>query len=151
MRFRESHRLENAINSARDEARNLSDENQARLAQLMTVWASGYLEATCRDVLRTYADRRADSSVVRFVSRNLDRFNSPKMGNIIGLVRSFDEGRATELERFVEGRIKESVNSLVGVRNQIAHGRSTDITVGRIVQQFEDAKKLAGKLEDLFQ
>ena len=150
MSFRDSHRLENAINSARNEARELSDENRARLAQLMTVWASGYLEAKCRDILRAYATRRAERSVGRFVSRNLDRFNSPKMANIIDLVRSFDEDRAAELESFVEGRIKESVNSLVGLRNQIAHGRPTDITVGRITQQFEDAKRLAGKLEHLF-
>ena len=80
MSFRDSHLLENAINSARNEARDLSYENQARLAQLMTVWASGYLEATCRDVLRTYAEQRAEPSVARFVSLNLDRFSSPKMG-----------------------------------------------------------------------
>lgn len=151
MSFRDSRYLENAINSARNEAGDLSDQNQARLAQLMTVWASGYLEATCRDVLRTYAEQRSDSSVTRFVSRNLDRFSSPRMENIVTLVRSFDKDRADELEKFAEGSIKESVNSMVGLRNQIAHGRPTGITVGRIARQFEDAKKLAGKLEDLFQ
>ena len=151
MSFRDSHLLENAINSARNEARDLSDENQARLAQLMTVWASGYLEATCRDVLRTYAEQRAEPSVARFVSLNLDRFSSPKMGNIIDLVRSFDKNRADELEKFADDGVKESVNSIVGLRNNIAHGRPTDVSVGRIVQYFEDAKKLAGKLKDLFQ
>ena len=117
----------------------------------MTVWASGYLEATCRDVLRTYAEQRAEPSVARFVSLNLDRFSSPKMGNIIDLVRSFDKNRADELEKFADDGVKESVNSIVGLRNNIAHGRPTDVSVGRVVQYFEDAKKLAGKLKDLFQ
>lgn len=98
MSFRESRYLEDAISSARDEAQNLSEESRSWLAQLMTVWASGYLEATCRDVLRTYAEQRADPSVARFVSQNFDRFSSPKMENILTLVHSFDKGRAKNLE-----------------------------------------------------
>lgn len=92
MSFRDSHRLENAINSARNEAPKLSDENQAWLAQLMTVLASGYLEATCREVLKTYAEQRADPSVARYVSANLERFNSPKIENILTLVGSSVQG-----------------------------------------------------------
>ncbi len=114
MSFRDSRYLENTISSARDEARNLSEGGRSWLAQLMTVWASGYLEATCRDVLRTYAEQRAEPSVARFVSRNLDRFSSPKMENILTLVRSFDKNRADELEEFADGSVKESVNSIVG-------------------------------------
>ena len=150
MSFRESRYLENTISSARDEARNLSEGGRSWLAQLMTVWASGYLEATCRDVLRTYAEQRAEPSVARFVSRNLDRFSSPKMENILTLVRSFDKNRADDLEEFADGSVKESVNSIVGLRNQIAHGRPTNVSVGRISQYFEDAKKFARKLETLF-
>ena len=150
MSFRDSRYLENAISSAHDEARNLSEEGQSWLAQLMTVWASGYLEATCRDVLRTYAEQRAEPSVVRFVSRSLSRSRSPNMENILTLVRSFDKSRADELEEFVDGSVKESVNSIVGLRNQIAHGRPTSISVGRIWQYFEDAKKFDRKLVTLF-
>lgn len=103
MSIGDSQRLENAILSARDAARALSAENQARLAQLMTVWASGYLEAMCRDVLRAYAEQRADPGVARFVSHSLTRSRSPRMENIVELVRSFDKNRASELENFAEG------------------------------------------------
>lgn len=150
MSFGDSQYLENAILSARNAARDLSAENQARLAQLMTVWACGYLEVTCRDVLRAYAEQRADPSVARFVSHSLTRSRSPRMENIVGLVRLFDKNRANELENFAEGAIKESVNSIVGLRNQIAHGRPTDISVGRIGSYFDRAKKFAKKLEALF-
>ena len=150
MSFGDSRSLEDTILSARHAAQALSDENQARLAQLMTVWASGYLEATCRDVLRAYAERRADPSVARFVSHQLDRFSNPKMEKIVDLVRSFDKNRANELDEFAEGAIKESVNSIVGLRNQIAHGRQTDISVGRIGSHFDHAREFARKLEALF-
>ena len=150
MSIGDSQRLENAILSARDAARALSAENQARLAQLMTVWASGYLEAMCRDVLRAYAEQRADPGVARFVSHSLTRSRSPRMENIVELVRSFDKNRASELENFAEGAIKESVNSIVGLRNQIAHGHPTDISVGRIGSYFDHVRKFAEKLEALF-
>ena len=153
MSFRDSKRLETAIDSARDEAASsrLSEENKAWLAQLMTVWASGYLEASCRYAVLAYTERRAHPTVVNFVSQSLNRFQNPKMENILTLVRGLDSNIADDLSKYADDSIKESVNSIVGIRHQIAHGRSANISVGRITQYFEDAKKLARKMEDLLQ
>ena len=148
--FGDSHRLKAAIDSARATAHQLSSENQSRLAQLMTIWASGYLEATCREVLRAYARQRSDPSVLRYVSRNLERFRNPNMDNILNLIRSFDEDSARQLEDFASGSIKESVNGIVAQRHRIAHGRSTDTTIARVNQQFDDARKFTNKLKALF-
>jgi len=133
------------------DASELPIENQSRLAQLMTIWASGYLEATCREVLRDHARYRSDPSVQRFVSRNLERFRNPTMNNVVNLIRSFDETRARQLEDFASGSIKDSVNGMVVQRHRIAHGRSTDTTIARVSQQFEDTRKIANKLKTLFQ
>ena len=150
MRFGDSHRLEEAIGAARVEAGELSIENQSRLAQLMTIWGSGYLEAKCREILRRYVERHANPTVRRFVSQNLERFNNPKADKIFDLVRSFDKNKANQLEDFARGSISESVNGMIAQRHRIAHGRSTDTTVMRICQQFDDVKKFANKLENLF-
>lgn len=153
MSFKDRKRLETAIDRARGEAGSpqLSDENKAWLAQLMTIWASGYLEATCRDVLLEYTKKRANLNVVDFVSQNLNRPRSPEMENILTLIRGFDQDVANRLDEFTDGSIKESVNSIVGIRHLIAHGRSADISVGRIAQYFDNAKKLARKMEELLQ
>ena len=153
MSFRDSKRLEIAIDSARDEAASsqLSEENRARLAQLMTIWASGYLEATCRDAVLAYTKRRADPTIVKFVSRSLNRFRNPRMENILALVRGIDDDIADDLDDYADGSIRESVNSIVSIRHLIAHGRSANISVGRVTQYFEDAKKLARKMENLLQ
>lgn len=150
MKFGDSRRLEAAIDAARKEAGELSNENQSRLAQLMTIWGAGYLEARCREVLRQYAEHRADPTIHRFVSQNLERFNNPKAQKVCELARSFDKDRANELEHFTKGRIGESVNGMIAQRHRIAHGRPSDTTITRISQQFDDAKKLANKLENLF-
>ena len=151
MSFRDRQRLKTAIDSARNEALSpqLSDENKARLAQLMTVLASGYLETTCREVMLAYTQGRAQPNIVNFVSHKLSRIPNPKMENILQLIREFDQDVANKLERFSDGEIKESVNSIVGIRNQIVHGRSASISVARITQYFDNARKLARKMEEL--
>ena len=117
----------------------------------MTIWASGYLEATCRDAVLAYTRNRAHPTVVNFVSRSLNRFRNPRMENILTLVRGIDDDIADDLDDYADGSIKESVNSIVGIRHLIAHGRSANISIGRVTQYFEDAKKLARKMEDLLQ
>ena len=115
----------------------------------MTIWGSGYLETTCREVLYDYAKRRADPTVARFVGQTLERFRNPNMTGIVDLVRSFDRNIAAQLEDFASGNIQESINSMVALRHQIAHGRSTDTTIDRASAQFEAAKRLANKLRNL--
>lgn len=153
MSFQDRQRLETAIDAARskENLRQLSDENKARLAQLMTVWASGYLEATCREVLLAYTEKRAQPNVVNFVSQQLSRTPNPKMEKILQLIQEFDRDAANKLRDFTDGSIKDSVNSIVGLRNHIVHGRAQDISVGRITEYFDNAKKLARKMEELLE
>ena len=72
------------------------------------------------------------------------------MDQILDLVGSFDKDREQQLREFVRGRIRASVNSVVNLRNEIAHGRSMDATIETVKAQFEDSRQLAGKLKELF-
>lgn len=153
MSFQDSRRLETAIDSVRNDAASsqLSEATKAWLAQLMTIWASGYLEAMCRGAVLEYTRKRANPKVVNFVSRSLDRLPNPRMDNILKLVRRLDSDVADDLRDFVDESITTSVNSIVGVRNRIAHGRSANISVGRITEYFDNARKFARKMEELLQ
>lgn len=151
MSARNAQRLVLAIDSAYKDALGASEERQSRLAQLMAIWVSGYLEVICRDVLLTYVESTSNESIVRFVSQNLSRSRNPKTQEILKLVGSFDESRAKELEKFIsqEG-IKESVDSVVNLRNHIAHGHSVNATIETVKKQFDDSRQLAEKLKELF-
>ena len=150
MSVRDARTLEISIDSTYREALGLADENQSRLAQLMTIWVSGYLEITCRDVLLAYTERTSDKAVTRFVDQNLQRMRSPNTQEILNLVRSFDKDRAEELKEFFQGSIKESVDGVVALRNQIAHGGPANTTIANVKKQFDDSRKLATKLKELF-
>ena len=119
------------------------------MAQLMTIWASGYLETTCRALVLEYTRQRAEPNIVNYVSASVERFQNPKMEKISALIRMFDGEAADRIDEFAEGRIKESVNSIVGVRHQIAHGKSATISVAMITQHFENARRLVQKMREL--
>lgn len=152
MEHGDTRRLRRAFDSAEIACRNLredQEEDRARLAQLMTIWASGYLEAACRQIVSGYAERRATPGVVRLVNRQMQRFTNPKMDRILDLVRGFEREKADELEAFAGGEITESVNSIVGIRNDLAHGRRASVSVGRIVRHFERARRMTARMEKL--
>lgn len=142
-------RLREAFESAAQACKDLEVEDQARLAELMTIWASGYLEAACRQIVSSYAERRAEPGVVRLVNLQMRRFTNPKMGPILDLVHGFEREKAKALRDFVDDEIKESVNSIVGIRNDLAHGRRASVSVGQIVRHFERARRLMAHLDKL--
>ena len=120
------------------------------LAQIVTVWVSGYLESACREVMLDYTKRRADENIVNYVSHTLSRFSNPRMGRILDLFRGMDHEAADKLKEFADGQIEASVNSIVSNRNRIAHGRSTQITMAQVKAYYEDAQRLANKMRKLF-
>lgn len=144
-------RLEAGIDAIRREvdSQDMSDDNKSRLAQLVAIWASGYLEATCRELLLEYARRRAHADVVGYVSWQLERFRSPNIGRMTEEVGKFDSRIAKELRQFSQGRMGESINIIVSMRHTVAHGRRPDMSLDRLLKHFDQAQKFAAKMEEL--
>lgn len=152
MSYRDRRRLESHIDSVfRDcDSYKFPMETLGYLAQIITVWVSGYLESACREVVLDYTKRRADDSIVNYVSHTLNRFSNPRMDRIMELLRAVDDDAADKLKEFADGKIAASVNSIVSNRNRIAHGRSTQITMIQVKGYYEDTQQLAKKMRNLF-
>ena len=141
--------LENAFTAAESACAGLYDEDEGRVALLMTIWASGYLEVTCRETLLHYARERSAPAVARYVRSQLHWFQNPNMERIAELIGRFDKDKAAELRDWAEGPVAESVNSIRGLRNQIAHGQLPDVSVAWIVGHFRNARLLSNRLARL--
>ena len=150
MRRPQSEKLESAFSRAEARCADLRDEDQARMAQLMTIWASGYLEVVCQETLTNFAQKRSVPEVAQYVRSQLRWFQNPNMDRITRLVGEFDRGKAESLRTWAEGPVAESVNSIRNLRNQIAHGRLPGVSVVGIVGHFRNARKLANRLVTLF-
>lgn len=98
MSIRDKTRLESAIDSVLldSESSEHSIKTSSHLAQLATVWVSAYLESTCRRVMLDYTRRRADKSIVNYVSHTLRHFGNPRMGKMLDLLGSVNQDAADQ-------------------------------------------------------
>jgi len=122
-------RYQQRLDALFEKVEDISDiELQSHWARYLCILVSGYLETSVRTIYGEYTSKRADKNVANYVSSRLGSFQSPKMGNILELTRAFSLQWAEELENATEGELKESVDSIVANRHNIAHGRDVGIS-----------------------
>ena len=148
--FGDRQRIENEISSVFSQAESVGEELQASLARYACVLANSYLEASCREILAAYSEVRADPSVSRYVQRRLNLFGVSNVERILQLVGDFDPDVRKRFEEVLDDRLRDGINSIHAHRNNIAHGRRTSISVGRIRQYYSVTQEVVAKLRRLF-
>jgi len=138
-------RLDNLFEKVKD----IPDlELQSHWARYLCVLASGYLETSVRAIYSEYSEKKANENVANYVNNRLERFQSPKMGNILELTGAFNQQWAADLETATEGELKASVDSIVTNRHNIAHGQNTGISYVTIHKYYQDAIKVVELIEE---
>ncbi len=121
---------------------------QSHWARYLCVLVSGYLEISVRAIYSEYSSEKANRNVANYVVSRLERFQSPKMGNILELTRAFSQQWAEELETATVGELKASVDSIVANRHNIAHGQDTGISYVTIRGYYQNAIKVVELIEE---
>lgn len=93
---------------------------------------SGYLEKAFREFVLEYARRNGSESLTRFVEHNARYFTNLKTGKICEYLGYFREAWADQFRDEIFEEEENAVNSVVNLRNRIAHGESVSLTMGRI-------------------
>ena len=123
------------------------EETFSLLAKYLCIVVSGFLETSVREIYDDYAQNKAHRNVSGYVSKQLRRFHNPKMNNILALAESFCPRWKEEMERVVGTEIVDAVNSVVNIRNNIAHGVNVGITLGRIKEYYVKVVELITLIE----
>lgn len=126
------------------------DELRAELTKHLCVLCSGLLEVACRDIIARYAAPRCDRTVFRFVETRLADLQSARVGNMHQLLACFDPGRADTWRDALSDEERDSVDSIVSNRHQIAHGRSIGLSFDVLNGYLEGARKALGLMERQF-
>ncbi|MEB3884543.1 HEPN domain-containing protein [Lyngbya sp. CCY1209] len=122
-------------------------EMQSHWARYLCIQVSGFLEVSVRSIYSKYAQSQASPFVANYVEKQLSGFQNPKMEKILDIAKSFNPKWSERLSQVVQGEIKESIDSIVANRNNIAHGRNVGITYTRIKGYYQNAVKLIDLLE----
>ncbi len=104
-----------------------------------------------KEALGEYCDKRCTPEVASFVKRRLKDLQNPRTDKLEELLGSFSEvWRKDLLIFFGDGETKGHINSIVTNRNQIAHGRTTTVTISQTKDWLRSIKRFADYVERSF-
>jgi hypothetical protein len=143
-------RLERRIENVLENAPRAPEEVRSDLLKLAAVLSAGYVELACQEIFGRYSAARASEEVGSFVAGQLKRFQNMTPTRVCDLASMFSPAGGEAVRAHMEDRIEASLESLVTLRNNIAHGR--DMAVGHAIlrQYFADVSRLVRFLQERF-
>jgi hypothetical protein len=132
------------IDTANLEAEILSD-----FARYLCVLVSGYLEKAIYELLLEHARNNGAPSLQRFVDHRTKRFTNATSGKLADLLGDFHSEWSEQFEDYISGELKDGINAVVDLRNNIAHGGSVGVTYRTISNYYDRIKKVVEYLTDL--
>ena len=127
----------------------LDTELQADFARYLCVLVSGYIEKAVVALVLEHVREKAAPTVQRFVEQRTKKFTNAKASNAQELLGSFDPDWKRDLEEFLVDEPKDAVDSIVDLRNTIAHGGSVGLTYNRIKKYYQQAQLVIDRVEKL--
>lgn len=124
-------------------------ELRSDFAKYLCILVSGYLENAVVVLVREHARRSGGPSLQRFVESRTKRFTNANAQRIQELLGSFDDGWRAAMEGCLVEERKDAVNSVVALRNAVAHGQSVDLTYQRIAEYYGRVQKVIERIADL--
>lgn len=106
-------------------------------AKYLCVLVSGYIEKALSEIVIEHARRNSSPSVQRFVENNTKNFTNANSEKVLQLLGSFNPDWRHELESILVDENKDSFDSVISLRHQIAHGSSVGLTYVRIKKYFD--------------
>jgi len=124
-------------------------ELRAHWAQYLCVLGAGLIENGVKEIFSEYVGRTASPEVARYARSRLIRIQNPKASACVETVRAFNPTWGVALEAYLEqdGR-KDAIDSIMANRHEIAHGKSSGITISRFsdyLQKTEDVLEFMEK------
>ncbi len=124
-------------------------ELQSDFARYLCILVSGYLENAASELVLEHARKTGSPSLQRFVDQRTKKFTNAKSQKLVNLMGDFDVDWRNSVEAFVVDDLKDAVDSVVALRNRIAHGESVGVTYQTIVKYYERVQKVVEHMTDL--
>lgn len=121
-------------------------EVQSDFARYLCVLVSGYLEKAVAELVLEHARKNGGTTLQRFVEYETRRFMNANSQRLLDLLGRFDPDWRRALETILVDDVKDAVDSVVSLRNRIAHGGTVGVTFQRISGYYERVKKVVADI-----
>lgn len=136
-------------------ARNPDDpEEQSHWAKYLSVLISGYLEQSIKEVLLEFTASHDAVKLGHYIKATWPESRNMKTSNIKDILEHFEHswGEAFIVWLAANEQYKSEINSLIGSRNDVAHGKeanTTNVTLRSTRTRLEIAFQVVDFLEGL--
>nr|VFJ67139.1 MAG: hypothetical protein BECKFW1821C_GA0114237_101117 [Candidatus Kentron sp. FW] len=144
--------LKRHLDTAFERIGNVDSDNQelkSDLARYLCILVSGCLEKAVAALLLKHAKQSGGPTLQRFVEIKTGRPMNLNVQRLQELLGSFDPDWSSELESFLVDECKEAVNSVVRLRNRIAHGETISVTYQQISGYHVKVQEVVNKIAEL--
>ncbi|HTS34021.1 MAG TPA: HEPN domain-containing protein [Candidatus Solibacter sp.] len=140
-------RLDATFERIRDAGSDL--ELRSDFARYLCVLVSGYLERSVVELVLEHARNSGGPTLQRFIEIRTRHFANANASRLIEFLGSFNPDWKTKLEVVVIDELKDAVDSVVRLKNTIAHGESVGVTYARIEEYYSRVQKVIDEVADL--
>jgi hypothetical protein len=140
-------RLDASFERIRDVGPDL--ELHSDFARYLCVLVSGYLEKAVVELVLEHARNSGGPTLQRFVEIRTRRFANANASRLIEFLGSFNPDWRAKLEVVVIYELKDAVDSVVRLKNTIAHGESVGVTYRRIEEYYARVQRVIDEVADL--
>jgi len=144
-------RLKQRLDATFARARQLGDDLEVKsdFAKYLCILVSGYLEKAIAELVLELSRHNAAPSVQRFVEYHTRHLTNVNATRLIQLLGTFDPDWGKNLDQYIADERKAALDSVVGLRNQIAHGESVGVTFARVKSYYERIQAVIDRVADL--
>jgi len=125
------------------------DEIKAHYARYLCVLTSGYLEESIRIIISNYVLRRSPQTLSNYINVSTKNLTNLKTEKISLFLASFDNEWKEKFEDLLTDEEKDSVDSVVANRHQIAHGKNVGVSYVRVEKWYKNVKLVVGKISTI--
>lgn len=127
-------------------------ELKSDLAKHLCVLISGWLENAAYELARQRCKRHASGPVLSFAISQLAWTKNPTTDTLLTLVGYFDLTWRDNFDSYLNIERSSAVNSIVGLRNDIAHGKwqgTATMSLARVAAYYSQVTEVVDYMSDL--
>ena len=123
------------------------------LVSYSIIKSSGTIEIVFKDIIYTHLTQNANQEAISYFSKNIkDSSINPKTGKISYLLEQINPSWKSSFDAQLQGSTdKGLLNSLVDLRNQLAHGNSVTSSINDVIQSFNSGCNILNILDSIVQ
>jgi hypothetical protein len=124
-------------------------ELQGHWGKYLCVLCAGFLENAISEIYIDFVESVSTPPIASFSRKTLEKISNPKSNKFIEIASSFKKNWGEELDAYFSDNPskKNAIDSIMNNRHQIAHGKTSSISVARVQEYLRESVDVLNFIE----